>query len=265
MSADRETNHEMAHHEISLLLADAADEVEIGTAPTQALIRGGRRRRARRWAVAATTVLVVAAGSTTAALSGLPGGGDSSVGPAASAPSGKSSAADLLTPQRTTLATGTERGEKWRVYIDLWAAPSDESEAAGQLAAMGEYGEQPVGIVKPSELVGRASYFVHVAYGDDGDRTRDSVKYLDSTTEEESHFSGTDLSNAAIPLLPSDPDSLERLVIGQVAKSTKQVTCTWKDGTTDQPAIRLPEGSSTAWFVCVAPQGTSYVSAEVTA
>ncbi|MGW0580704.1 hypothetical protein ACWD25_33225, partial [Streptomyces sp. NPDC002920] len=67
MSADRENheekNHEMTHHDIALLLADAADEVEIGIAPTQALIRGGRRRKARRWAVGAGVALVVA-GST---------------------------------------------------------------------------------------------------------------------------------------------------------------------------------------------------------
>ncbi|MFB7508308.1 hypothetical protein ACFC0P_33555, partial [Streptomyces broussonetiae] len=60
MSADRD-NHgtaEMTQTDIALLLADAADEVEIGIAPVQAVIRGGRRRRARRWAVAAATALV---------------------------------------------------------------------------------------------------------------------------------------------------------------------------------------------------------------
>ncbi|MFD0445221.1 hypothetical protein ACFQ10_26725 [Streptomyces indonesiensis] len=50
----------MTQHDIALLLADAADEVKIGIAPAQALIRGGRRRKARRWAVVATTTLVVA-------------------------------------------------------------------------------------------------------------------------------------------------------------------------------------------------------------
>ncbi|MDQ0683441.1 hypothetical protein QFZ56_002404 [Streptomyces achromogenes] len=40
MGAERETNHDMAAHDIAFLLAAAADEVEIGIAPTQALIRG---------------------------------------------------------------------------------------------------------------------------------------------------------------------------------------------------------------------------------
>ncbi|MYW16381.1 hypothetical protein GT039_12405, partial [Streptomyces sp. SID2955] len=60
-------NHDMAHSDIALLLADAADEVEIGIAPVQAVVRGGRRRRARRRAVLAATALVLT-GSTGAAL-----------------------------------------------------------------------------------------------------------------------------------------------------------------------------------------------------
>ena len=41
MSADRETNQTMTDRDIALLLADAADEVEIGTKP------GGRGSRLR--------------------------------------------------------------------------------------------------------------------------------------------------------------------------------------------------------------------------
>ena len=67
MSGDRETNHDMtydeAHADIALLLADAADEVEVGAAPYQAVVRGGRRRKTRRWAVAAVAAAVIA-GST---------------------------------------------------------------------------------------------------------------------------------------------------------------------------------------------------------
>ncbi|CAM5602706.1 hypothetical protein SGLAM104S_07066 [Streptomyces glaucescens] len=52
MGANRETEHDMSHTDIAFLLAEAADEVEIGIAPYQSVLRGGRRRRARRWAVA---------------------------------------------------------------------------------------------------------------------------------------------------------------------------------------------------------------------
>lgn len=75
MSADRERNHDMSDSDIALLLADATDEVEIGIAPYEAVIRGGRRRRARRWAVAAATALVLAGSSATLAVAGLPGEG----------------------------------------------------------------------------------------------------------------------------------------------------------------------------------------------
>ncbi|MFE1883115.1 hypothetical protein ACFW7O_26195, partial [Streptomyces diastatochromogenes] len=74
MSADQNRNHDMSQTDIALLLADAADEVEIGIAPVQAVIRGGRRRRARRWAVATVTALVVAGATGALAVTGLPGG-----------------------------------------------------------------------------------------------------------------------------------------------------------------------------------------------
>ncbi|MDG4864788.1 hypothetical protein P8605_42235, partial [Streptomyces sp. T-3] len=61
MSGDR---HTMAERDIALLLADAADGVEPGIAPFQAVVRGGKRRRARRrWAIGAAAALVIA-GST---------------------------------------------------------------------------------------------------------------------------------------------------------------------------------------------------------
>lgn len=75
MSADRETTHDMATDaDISFLLAEAADEVEIGAAPYQAVLRGGRRRRARRWAMAAAAALVVAGSTGTLALAGVRAG-----------------------------------------------------------------------------------------------------------------------------------------------------------------------------------------------
>ncbi|WP_392968008.1 hypothetical protein [Streptomyces sp. LN245] len=57
MSANRETHHDMATDaDIAFLLARAADEVEIGMAPYQAVVRGGaarhaagRRRRRSPW------------------------------------------------------------------------------------------------------------------------------------------------------------------------------------------------------------------------
>ena len=58
------THGDMTHstaveRDIALLLADATGEVEIGIAPYQAVVRGGRRRKARRWTVAAAAAAVI--------------------------------------------------------------------------------------------------------------------------------------------------------------------------------------------------------------
>lgn len=270
MSADRETNSDMTNRDISFLLADAADEVEIGIAPYQAVIRGGRRRKARRWAVAAATALVLAGSSATLAVAGLPGG-NGTVAPVATQPA-PTTTASLFEPARTTLATGTENGKEWRVLIDVWAAPRNEAQAAGQLEAMGEYGDVPSGVTKAAELIGKSSY---VVYFNDGDKQR--ATFEDVFTKDDT-MSGTDSQHASIPFT-TNPDGPQRMVIGMVGQDARQVTCTWKDGTatevdripentdieTDVPAIRPAEGSPVDWFVCLAPKDTEYKSAAVSA
>ncbi|WP_030040292.1 hypothetical protein [Streptomyces resistomycificus] len=276
MGADRETNHDMANSDITdiaVLLADATDEVEIGIAPYDAVLRGGRRRRARRWAVATATALVLAASSATLAVAGLPGGGEGRVTPAATQPSVTASA-DVSLPQRTMLATGTENGRKWHVLIDVWAAPRDEGEAMAQMAQMAEMAE--FGVTPPeaeaSQLVGKSSFFVNRGDGDTGSTVMEDV-----FTGVDHTMAGTDIESAAMALRGGS-DAPQRLVVGQVAKTARQVTCTWKDGTTtkvnkpapneevstETPAIRTAEGSPVNWFVCLAPKGTEYKSVEVT-
>ncbi|MGW1210333.1 hypothetical protein ACWD5F_11940 [Streptomyces sp. NPDC002499] len=267
-SADRE-QHTMTERDIALLLADAADGVEVGIAPTQAVIRGGRRRRARRWAVATAAALAIVGSTGTLALAGLPGGGDGrAVRPAAS----PTPAAFQDAPHRTTLATGTDQGTKWKVFIDVWGAPRDEAEAQAQLTAMAEYEESAPDVRKASDLVGKVAYFVYRGYGD----TTSPV--LENTVEASDAMADTDLTSGALPLVPG-ADNPVRLGIGSVGKTAEQVLCHIKDGdgiyltktpadnTTDnvEPAIRPAEGSPYNWFVCVAPKGTEFESAEVTA
>ncbi|MEV0635981.1 hypothetical protein AB0I77_13590 [Streptomyces sp. NPDC050619] len=270
MSADRE-KHDMTHGDIALLLADATDEVEIGIAPYQAVIRGGRRRRARRWAVAAATALVLAGSSATLAVAGLPGG-DGGRAATLATPPAPSAEPDVLTAQRTLLATGTDQGKEWRVYIDVWAAPGDEAEAAGQLEAMGEYGERPVEADQASELVGQSSYFVRRDAGDG-----EPAGMMEGAFTKTDTMAGTDIQAGAVPLEPGS-EGLNRLVVGQVAKTAQRVTCTWKNGTStdvhvvphgydvnnDELVIRPADGSPVNWFVCLAPKGTEYKSVEVT-
>ncbi|MCL7423507.1 hypothetical protein [Streptomyces sp. YS415] len=247
----------MTHRDIALLLAEAADEAEIGIAPTQAVLRGGRRRRARRWAVATATALVIAGSSGALAVAGLPGGDGGGSREVAVAPS---VSADLLKPRSTALAVGRDEGKNWSVMLELWAPPQNEKEARAQLAAMEEFGMRPDGVERASELIGRTTYFVgravEGAYGE----------------IEQGAFGGKPavvLSETAVPLEP-DTDGPARLVVGRLAKYDAGVICTWQDGTTtdlrrnkhgsDGTAITSVEGSPADWFVCLAPEDTAYES-----
>ncbi|MEU0427195.1 hypothetical protein ABZ235_26925 [Streptomyces canus] len=264
MSTNRETSHDMSDSDIAVLLADAADEVEIGIAPYQAVLRGGRRRRARRWAVAAATALVLAGSSATLAVAGLPGGDGGQVATQPLVPVD----ADPSRVLQTTLATGTDQGSKWRVLIDVWSAPRDEKQAEAQRAAMALRGETPPDAHDASDLIGKITYFVYRGYGD---RT---TKIMENTVPASDTMTGTDLISGSLPLRP-DAKADVRLVIGYLAKTAQRVNCTWTNDTatvvekagaatgTDVPAIRSAEGSPYNWFVCVAPKGTEYKTAEV--
>ncbi|MFJ6082281.1 hypothetical protein ACIQI8_12840 [Streptomyces sp. NPDC092369] len=261
----------MTDRDIALLLADAADGVEVGIAPTQAVIRGGRRRRARRWAVATATALAIVGSTATLALAGLPGDGHQ-VAPAVTQRPTPTPAAFQDAPHRTTLATGTDQGTKWKVFIDVWGAPRDEAEAQAQLTAMAEYEESAPDVRKASDLIGKVAYFVYRGYGD----TTSPV--LENTVVASDAMADTDLTSGALPLVPG-ADNPVRLGIGSVSKTAERVLCHIKDGdgisltkapTSDatdnvEPAIRSAEGSPYNWFVCVAPKGTEFESAEVTA
>jgi hypothetical protein len=277
MSADRETNHDMTHRDIALLLAEAADEVEIGIAPYQAVVRGGRRRKARRWAIAAAAALVIAGSTgTTLALAGGGGGSDGRrVEPAATQPSTAGQRV-MYKPQVTTLAMGTDQGRDWRVGIDVWAAPKDTSEARRQLSAMREYGAEPTGVSAASDLVGKGWVFVHRIVGDN------LTMVSNGEIRNGDALAGTDLESVALPLQAGTSDKAhasQRLVIGKVAPTAQRVTCTWDDGTTSVarrglegdglldyrgPKILPAKGSQPDWFVCLAPDGRTFQSVKVT-
>lgn len=262
-----ETDCDMANGDMAFLLAEAADEVEIGMAPVQAVMRGGRRRRARRWAVGAAAALAIATGSL--AVAGLQGGDGNRVVPVATPPPTLEER-NVSTPQRTLLASGTEKGKKWMVFIDVWPVPRDDVEAEAQFTAMAEYGGT-LGDVRASDLIGKSLFLVRRSFGD-----TESKVFEDMLTKE-SVQSGKDIQSAAIPLEPGS-DGPFRLVIGHVAKTAQRVTCTWKDGTaaevrrlpeghdlnSGEQAVRSAEGSPVDWFVCLAPEGTASKSVEVT-
>ncbi|MGW5635565.1 hypothetical protein [Streptomyces sp. NPDC003832] len=260
MSADRETNLDMTHRDIALMLAEAADEVEIGIAPTQAVIRGGRRRRARRWAVATVTALVIAGTTGAVAVAGLPGTGGDRGATVANAPAG------LLEPRSIVVAMGLEAGTAWNVTVDLWTAPEDGEQARAQLAAMDERGMRPDGVDTASQLIYRNAYFVIRTYGDAREEIMQNV-----VNPYERYPVG---SVEVVPLDPEapDPEDPERLVVGQAVKDSLGVACIWTDGTrtetrrmgegnmigSDGAVFASVEGSPVNWFVCLAPKGKTY-------
>ncbi|MDO0932698.1 hypothetical protein QQY66_13715 [Streptomyces sp. DG2A-72] len=261
----------MTNTHIALLLADAADEVEIGIAPYQAVIRGGRRRRARRWAVVAATALVLTGSAGTLAIAGMPGG-DRDRGSVVATRPPTTEAPSVVDPQRTLLGFGTDGGKDWQVAIDVWTAPRDESEARLQVSAMTDHGEFPAGLRQDSELIGKSTYFV---YRLDGEGEETTV--MEGQLTHDDTMSGADIEAGAIRLT-TDSDAAQRLVVGQVAPTVQRVTCTWKNGTTtdvhrvpkgydvnsDDQVIRPVDGSPVNWFVCVAPEGTAYQEVKVT-
>ncbi|MFE0510239.1 hypothetical protein [Streptomyces sp. NPDC058964] len=261
----------MTQTDIAFLLADAADEVEVGIAPVQAVMRGGRRRRARRWAVAAATALVLA-GSTggTLALTGLPGGHGDKGASVATQPASPE-ARHVYEPQYTEIAWGNYRGREWSVGVWVWGAPRNAPEAMRQFSEMSDRGLRPPAF-KAVELIGRTSYMATSRYGTD--RNQD---VLHGTGRKLKRMTGTHLEAATTFLGEfGDSKNRHRLVVGMVAKSAREVTCHWKDGTSSvargvpadsaaramtpkDAAIRPVDGFPTAnWFVCVAPEGTSY-------
>ncbi|MFI2038825.1 hypothetical protein ACH470_29865 [Streptomyces bottropensis] len=274
MSGDRERNHDMpydeAHTDIALLLADAADEVEVGAAPYQAVLRGGRRRKTRRWAVAAAAAAVIAGSTgTTLALAGGMGDGHGA-GQVAARPSAGTA---KQSPDRrvTTLARGTDHGTKWKVDAAVWTSPKTTAKARAQLAEMALYGEEPVKVDKASDLVGESWFFMHLTVGG-----KPSTVVL-RLFKKDDVVAIKHLEAYPGPLDTDDRvDAPQRLVIGQVARTVQEVTCTWDDGTKTRveraPAgagdfknlIREVDGSPKDWFVCLGPDGVNYKKAEVT-
>ncbi|MDR3083572.1 MAG: hypothetical protein LBV60_22090 [Streptomyces sp.] len=276
-SADKD-RHEMTQERIGLLLADAADSVEIGAAPVQAVIRAGRRRRARRRAVMAVTAVVLGTATGTLAMAGLPGSGGSggSGGSVTPAKPGRVGGILVDQPQMTTLSFGTYEGVEWGVQLRVWPAPRDRAEAVKQMKAMDSWGTVPATTGSPSDLVGKTTYFFVRSYREPGKDDESRLMGAPQTVSKLPRPKGTDIRALPQPLTLHGPF---RLAIGTVATTAKQVACHWRDGSTTfadrapdnsplhskKAVIRSVRGFPTAnWFVCQAPGPTTFKSAEVT-
>ncbi|GAA3817590.1 hypothetical protein ACFS5L_31935 [Streptomyces phyllanthi] len=293
MSPERETDHGMAHDDavpqgIALLLADAADAVEIGTAPYQAVVRGGRRRKTRRWAVTAVAAVVIAGSTGTLALSGVMDG-DGDRGSSAATRPYTAEERHVYKPRKTTVGTGREQGKDWKVTVDVWGAPRNEAEADRQYAAMKRTykvaevvlnrGSTVPAAPDQSDWIGKSRLYVRLTVGDQ------ASSVVEEAFAEGGVPSGGDPKTYTTPLF--DPIALttgsgklsdRQLVVGKVDPTAQQVRVTWSDGTTTEinrdehdtgdqdprtPRLLDAEGSSMSWFVVLAPKGLSHDSTKV--
>ncbi|MEU8790346.1 hypothetical protein [Streptomyces sp. NPDC048643] len=273
MGGNGRTNHDTAaDRDIALLLAEAADGVRIGAVPYRELVRGGRRRRARRWTLVAAAALVVAGSAGTLALAGGTDGEGRRVAPVATTPASPDSR-QVDKPRSTAVARGTDHGEDWTVEALVWGAPRNVPEARAQLKTMRGYALIPAGIHAPSDLVGKGWYY--------GRLLRDGglvSTFMNAPVEKGGMPPDGQVEDAATTLAPENPEAADdsrRLVVGRVAPTALEVTCTWDDGTKVKAApaapgtglvgdfedlVRPVDGSRANWFTCVAPKGEDYRS-----
>ncbi|MBV6700579.1 hypothetical protein [Kitasatospora aureofaciens] len=131
------------------VLSGLAESVEIGSAPYDRLIAGGRRRLRRRRVLStgAAAVLVAAAVGGVAVFGGLgqkgPGVSDVAAAPSAVATSEPAAAVtvsatptaparDPFTPVRTVVGHGTANGRQWQAWAALWPATATKEDAYRQ-------------------------------------------------------------------------------------------------------------------------------------
>ncbi|MFB6749790.1 hypothetical protein ACFCX6_02495 [Streptomyces sp. NPDC056353] len=264
-----------APERIAALLADTANGLETGAAPVDAVVRAGRRRRARRRTATAVAAVVLAGTTGTLALTSLPGGNDRSA-PAKPAPADERR---VFLPQISTVAHGMTGDARWAVTVQVWSAPRDKAEAVEQTEAMADWGLTPATSGSPSDLVGRTSYFVIRAYGPQN-ATNDELttRLVDSGSTSRLPWP-KETEVEALPQPLTGKDGPNRLVVGTVPTTAKQVACHWKDGSTTladrapdnaplrptKAVIRSVRDFPTAnWFVCTSPGAAAYESAEVT-
>ncbi|AZM52977.1 hypothetical protein DMA15_10530 [Streptomyces sp. WAC 01529] len=224
-----------AHRDIAHRLTAAADEVEIGIAPYQAVMRGGRRRKTRRWVVGALAAVAIAGSTGSLALAVVDG--ESRTRPAALVDSAE--ARHVYAPQVTPLTKVLDKAGKEVAGVELrtWGAPLDASEARGQERAMREAGVWDERTTDPVPALNRPWHAIVVK--------ADGKEKLTSFGLQDKEPGGDDgLSFASVEIEVKG----EKLMIGHVGPKTKRVELEHEHGTTE-PHLRRAAGSAYLWFI----------------
>ncbi|MGW1888837.1 hypothetical protein ACWCP6_01055 [Streptomyces sp. NPDC002004] len=225
---------DMAHHDIAVRLAEAADEVEVGIAPYQAVLRGGRRRRARRWALGAVGAVLITGAAGSLALTAADGHQRSQV------TTDRRSVQErhVYIPQRTTITEvyDEETGTNAEVSVEVWGAPQDAAEAREQQRRMTGYGVWDERSGEPEPARGR-SWFAVVAIAADGRMGVPVWGFQDKTGAAD----GLGFEGYGIKVGGTD------LTVGHVGPRVKRVVFEYQDGTRE-PELAKVAGADERWF-----------------
>ncbi|MEU7579068.1 hypothetical protein AB0B50_15860 [Streptomyces sp. NPDC041068] len=222
-----------AHSDIAHRLADAADVVEIGTAPYQAVMRGGRRRKARRWVVGALAAVALAGSTGSLALAVVDDGDGAQV-----ASDGTAEERHVYAPRFTQLTEvfNDEGAQVARVELQTWGAPRDEAEARGQKKAMLKAGVWDERTTDPVPDFDQPWFAVVIRA--DG---KDEVTSFGLQDERPGGDDG--LSFASVETEVKG----KKLTIGHVGPRTKRVEYVYAYGTSE-PELQRAAGSAYLWF-----------------
>ncbi|MFD6436034.1 hypothetical protein [Streptomyces venezuelae] len=223
-----------AHSDIAHRLADVADGVEIGAAPYQAVLRGGRRRKTRRWALGALAAATIVASTGSLALAVVDGGDRTQ----SASQHGTAQARHVYTPSFTPLTevrdgSGTPVA---RVELQVWGAPRDDAEARGQKKAMTEAGVWDERTTDPVPDFDRPWYAIVV-------RADGKDKVTSFGLQDKKPGGDDGLSFASVEFEVQG----RKLTVGHVGPKTSRVAYVYEDGTSE-PELQKAAGSAYLWF-----------------
>ncbi|MFE0131492.1 hypothetical protein ACFWY6_07910 [Streptomyces sp. NPDC059037] len=223
-----------AHSDIAHRLATVADEVEIGTAPYQAVLRGGRRRKARRWVVGAVAAVAIAGSTGSLALAMVDGRDQAQV----ASQDGTARERHVYTPQFTPLTevfdeTGTPVTQ---MELQVWGAPRDDAEARGQKKAMIKAGVWDERTSDPVPNFDVPWYAVTIAA--DGKK---KVTYFGLQDKDPGGDDGLSFASAEIEVKG------KKLTVGHVGPKTRRIEFEYANGTSE-PELTKAAGSGYLWF-----------------
>ncbi|MYY84747.1 MULTISPECIES: hypothetical protein [unclassified Streptomyces] len=223
-----------AHGDIAHRLADVADEVEIGAAPYQAVLRGGRRRKARRWALGALAAATIVASTGSLALAVVDGRDRTQT----ASERGTAQDRHVYTPWYTPLTEVRDGSgnRSARVELQVWGAPRGEREAHGQKVAMMAAGVWDERKTDPVPDFDRPWYAIVV--------TADGKEKVTSFGLQDEEPGGDDgLGFASVEFEAKG----RTVTVGHVGPRTKRVEYEYEDGTSE-PELHRAAGSAYLWF-----------------